>query len=108
MTILAAWNERTWNGTGVDVEPFSISIALSVFMAYLAIDWLFTEYTLSIVELKKARAANVGALIYLLGAFGVVSYVADPWYVIPMAMGGWLGTYLSVWAKEHKHTREKT
>ncbi|KKL55562.1 hypothetical protein LCGC14_2254180 [marine sediment metagenome] len=82
------------------MEPFSISIALSVFVAYLMIDWLFTEYTLAIVELKKVKAANVGALIYLLGAYGVVNYVGDWRYVIPMCIGGWLGTYISVWMKE--------
>ena len=85
------------------MEHFSMITALCVFLAFFATDWLFTEYTLCIVELKKLKAANVGALIYLLGAFGVVSYVSDPWYVVPMAMGGWLGTYLSVWIKETKN-----
>ena len=89
------------------MEPFSFITALCVFLVYLAIDLLFTEYTLCIVQLRKFKATTVGALITLLGAFGVVSYVADWRYVIPMAMGGWLGTYLSVWAKEHLHTREK-
>ena len=89
------------------MEPFSMVTALCVFLAFFATDWLFTEYTLCIVELRKFKAATIGALITLLGAFGVVSYVANLWYVVPMTIGGWLGTYLSVWRREHKHTREK-
>lgn len=85
------------------MEPFSFMTALFVFMAFFATDWLFTEYTLCIVQLRKFKAATVGALITLLGAFGVVSYVADWLYVIPMTMGGWLGTYLSVWVRERRN-----
>ena len=85
------------------IEPFSIMTALGVFMAYLTIDWLFTEYTLSIVELKPFKAASVGGFIYLLSAYGVINFVANPVYVAAMVAGGWLGTYLSVWLKKEKN-----
>ena len=84
----------------MDVIEFNWTIAIMVFGAYLIIDWLATEYTLAVVELAKLKAANVGALMYVLLAFGVVNYVGDWRYVIPMCMGGWLGTYLSVWRRE--------
>ncbi len=90
------------------MEPFSWLTCAAVFGAYLMIDWLYTEYTLCIVELRKLRAANIGAMLYALSAFGVVNFVADWHYVIPMCIGGWLGTYLSVWRREHCNTREKT
>ena len=85
-----------------EVDAFSWAIAVLVFLAYCSIDGLFTVYTIAIVERKKLRAANVGAGIYLLGAFGVINYVGDWRYVAPMCLGGWVGTYLSVWYEEWK------
>jgi uncharacterized membrane protein YfcA len=83
------------------MEPFSWVTALAVFSAYCVIDWLSTEYTLAVVELKKMKAANVSAVMYILLAYGVVNYVGDWRFAIPMILGGWLGTYLSVWRREH-------
>lgn len=85
---------------------FSWWEAILVFLAYCSTDWLFTIYTLSIVERKKLIAANVSAGIFLIGAFGVIHYVGDWRYVFPMVLGGWVGTYLSVWHQEYKD-REK-
>lgn len=87
---------------------FSWWTACLVFAAYCSTDWLFTMYTISIVERKRLKAANVGTGIYLLGAFGVISYVGDWRYVIPMCLGGWLGTYLSVWRQQIVDDRPKT
>jgi len=84
------------------MEGFSWTHALAIFAAYCSTDWLFTIYTVSIVERRKLLAANVGVGIYLLGAFGVLSYVGDWRYIIPMCIGGWVGTYLSVWHEQWK------
>lgn len=81
------------------MSEFYWPTALFVFMAYLTIDWLFTEYTLSIVELKPFKAATVGAFIYLLSAYGVINFVANPVYIAAMCAGGWLGTFISVYIK---------
>ncbi len=90
------------------MDDFNWAIALSVFAAYCSIDWLFTLYTISIVERKKLRAANFGVGIYILGAFGVINYVGDWRYVIPMCAGGWVGTYVSVWREAVKDKRNAT
>jgi hypothetical protein len=82
------------------MPEFSWLIAASVLGAYLLIDWLYTEYTIAIVELRKLKAANIGAFMYMLLAYGVVNYVGDWRYVIPMMIGSWLGIYLSIWRKE--------
>lgn len=84
------------------MEAFSLAHALAIFAAYCSADWLFTLYTIAIVERRKLRAANVGVGIYLLGAFGTLSYVSDWRYIIPMCIGGWVGTYLSVWYEQRK------
>ncbi len=87
---------------------FSWSVALLIFTAYCFADWLFTIYTVSIVSRRKLLAANVGVGIYIMGAFGVVNYVADWRYIIPMCVGGWVGTYVSVWHEAVKDKRNAT
>ena len=90
------------------MDDFSWAVALLVFAAYTSIDWLFTIYTIAIVERNKFRAANFGVGIYILGAFGVINYVGDWRYVIPMCLGGWVGTYVSVWHETVKDKRNAT
>lgn len=84
------------------MEPFDYKIALSIFAAYLSIDWLYTLYTLYIVAHRKFAAANVGLVLYILSAYGVINFVGDWRYVAPMCVGGWFGTYLSLWYEEKK------
>lgn len=87
------------------MDDFSWAVGAAVFTAYCFLDWLWTIYTISIVERKGFRAANVGAGIYFLSAFGVINYVGDWRYVLPMCVGGWVGTYVSVWHQRLKDKR---
>ena len=89
------------------MEEFSWGIALLIFLAYCSIDWLWTIYTISIIARRGIRAANVGIGIYLLSAFGVLNYVEDWRYLIPLAIGSWFGTYLSVKHEIYKDKKAK-
>ena len=84
------------------MPEFDYIIAITIFIAYLSLDWLYTIYTIALVDRRKLLAANIGIGIYLLGAFGVINYVGDWIYIIPMCAGGWIGTYLSVWHQQIK------
>jgi uncharacterized membrane protein YfcA len=86
---------------------FDWARASVIFLAYCSIDWLFTLYTLSIVNKEPMKAANVGIGLYILSAFGVISYVEDWRYVIPMCVGGWLGTYFSVRREKQKADKQR-
>jgi hypothetical protein len=74
--------------------------SLVIFAVYTALDMLYALYTMDIVSRKPMRAANVGALLYLLIAYGTTTYVKNPWYIVPAVLGSWLGTYVVVkWKK---------
>ena len=88
------------------MAEFNWITGLTIFIGYSLLDWLYTVYTLSIVARRKLLAANVGVALYVLGAYGVVNYVSDWRYVIPMCAGGWVGTYLSVWHQQIKDIKE--
>jgi len=78
-------------------QSFDLKIAGIVFVAYLAVDAMYAYYTLAVTRKKPVAAASVGALMHFLIAFGVLNYVQNYLYVIPLALGSWVGTYLVVW-----------
>ena len=82
-----------------DFSTFDWTIATATFVAYLAVDALYAIYTIEVVRLRPARAATTGALIYVLSAFGIVNLVHNALYIIPLALGGWLGTFIVVWVQ---------
>ena len=79
-----------------EYELFNWTIALSICFAYIITDALYAYYTLAVAEHKPLSAANTGALLHFLIALGVLSYVENYLYIIPIAIGSWMGTYLLV------------
>jgi hypothetical protein len=77
-------------------QSFDFKIALVVFFAYLLIDAMYAYYTLAVTQKKPLTAASVGAVMHFLIAFGVLNYVQNYLYVIPLALGSWVGTYIVV------------
>lgn len=77
-------------------RSFDLTIAVTVFAAYLLIDAMYAYYTLSVTEKKPVIAASVGSIMHFLIAFGVLNYIQNYLYVIPLALGSWVGTYLVV------------
>ena len=73
-----------------------LGLAAVVFVAYLLIDALYAKYTYSVVEKRPIQAANIGFIMHFLLAFGVINYVENFLYVVPLALGSWVGTYLVV------------
>ncbi|TSC79275.1 MAG: Uncharacterized protein G01um101429_510 [Parcubacteria group bacterium Gr01-1014_29] len=81
---------------------FDWTIAFSVFLAYAIIDAFYAKYTLSVARLNPFSAATIGAVMHFLLAFGVLNYVQNYLYVVPLAIGSWLGTY---WVVQREKSR---
>ena len=75
------------------IPDFDIALAFLLFMAYIIVDGLYAYYTYAIIKRTPFRAATSGMVIHFILAFGVISYVENFWYVIPLACGSWVGTY---------------
>ena len=85
------------------VRDFQWEIALGVFVAYVCIDALAAWYTLMVTKLNPSKAALADFFIYILISFGVINYTRNFLYVLPMAVGGSLGTFLVVrWHRRRK------
>lgn len=74
---------------------------LTVAGGLLALVW--AGYTLMVAR-KRPLAASFWSLgIYGIGCFSVIQYTAHHWQAIPLAVGDFLGTYLTLkYAPEEK------
>ncbi len=78
------------------MNDLNVLLAAAVFFAYVLVDGLYAYYTITVVKREAVKAATTGAAMHFLLALGVLSYVKNYFYVIPLAMGSWLGTFLVV------------
>ncbi len=86
-------------------EEFSIVTALIVFIGYIVVDGMYAYYTIQITKRKAVHAATISGVMHFLLAFGVLNYVQNFLYVIPLALGSWVGTYLIV--RHHKNQEQR-
>lgn len=77
--------------------------ALLVFLAYIALDYVFARYIKATAEKRPMPAGIWSAAILAFTGFVTVSYVSNPWMLIPAALGAFVGTYLSVAQDEKEH-----
>jgi hypothetical protein len=78
------------------MNDFSLYTAILIFFTYVVIDMLYAYYIILVDCRKPLKAAFVSSIIYSLLAFGVVSYSKNILYLIPLASGAFLGTFLTV------------
>lgn len=78
------------------ISQFNWIMAVAVFIAYAVNDALYVYYTLHVVNLNPKKSAVSSVMIHALIAFGVLSYVNNPLYIIPLLIGAFCGTYFSL------------
>ena len=81
---------------------FDLRIAAAVFVAYVVVDGMYAYYTLEVTKRRPYRAATVGALMHFLIAFGVLNYVKNFLYLVPLVFGSWIGTFLVVYLERRR------
>lgn len=75
-----------------------------VFLAYFCMDALFIFYLKYVKENRPCLSGIAAALMYVLMAYGVVSFTKDLIFIVPIACGSFLGTSLVVWWQHRKET----
>jgi hypothetical protein len=78
------------------LDTFEWSMAAVIFLTYTVIDALYAWYTLAVGARRPFAAASISFIMHFLLAFGVISYTTNPLYIVPLACGSWVGTYLVV------------
>lgn len=78
------------------MNDFSWWTALTVFVVYVFFDILYALYVLCVSRKQAFAASAISSVLYSLGAYGVMNYLHNPWYLVPLACGAFLGTYIAV------------
>ena len=78
------------------MNDFNWTTAATVFVVYVLFDILYALYVLCVSRQQAVAAAGISAVLYSLGAYGVMTYLHNPLYLVPLALGAFLGTYIAV------------
>lgn len=78
------------------MHEFSWYTAATVFVVYVFFDILYALYVICVSRRQAVTASAISAVLYSLGAYGVMNYLHNPWYLIPLACGAFIGTYIAV------------
>jgi hypothetical protein len=79
----------------------NIWTCLLLFIVYFIFDILSTLYLKAVSELKAAKASNLSTILYLMSVYGTIEYINNFVYIIPIAVGGYLGSYITIkWIKK--------
>lgn len=70
-------------------------IAAGVFLSIALADAAYVAWMIAVNRRRPLMAANFGVLVYLLGAFTVLNYIDNHWYLIPTLGGAWVGSYFT-------------
>jgi uncharacterized protein YebE (UPF0316 family) len=77
-------------------ETFSWTTAFTVFVVYVFFDILYALYVICVSKRQAFAASAISSLLYSLGAYGVMNYLHNVLYLIPLAIGAFIGTYVAV------------
>lgn len=88
--------ERYWNIVVEALYAVNPWIFAGLGVLYFALDALYSHYVISIGRLKPLSTSNYSALLILLTGLATSEYVQNLWYLAPMCIGAWLGSWVSV------------
>ena len=77
-------------------QEFSWLTAATVFVVYVFFDILYALYVICVGRRQAVAASLISAVLYSLGAYGVMNYLHNILYLIPLALGAFIGTYVAV------------
>jgi len=77
-------------------------ICLVLFVLYIALDAIYSNYVFSLNRLHPSNSAHFSAVLIFLTGLATFEYVHNLWYLLPMCTGAWIGSYISVTIEKTK------
>ena len=71
-------------------------IAVALFFGAMLLDAVAGVYTIAVAKRRAVVAAIATGIDYALIAFGILTFLENPAYLLPALAGGVLGTFLIV------------
>lgn len=90
----------------------NIWLWLGLLVGYFVFDTAYAKYTIYTQKLKSLKAANTSVFMLVMGIAGTYVALKNLFNIAPMALGCWLGTFLTIeWElklkKKNKISRKK-
>lgn len=87
---------------------FNWLLAVGLFFASLLLDAIFALYTVAVIKTQALRAASLSLVTYLLYAVGLLKFIDNNYYIVPLALGAFAGSYMVVKYEAVKKARKKS
>lgn len=78
------------------VDAFNWFVAVGLFLLYGIVEWLNSSLPLLITRHQSSRSANTTLALYFIWGIEIIAFVNNYLYIIPIALGAWVGVYLLV------------
>ncbi len=77
-------------------EKINLLTWLILFVVYTCFDTLYVIYIQAITDVKALKASIIGSVMYLLTAYGTIEYIDNFVNLIPILVGGFIGTFFTL------------
>jgi uncharacterized membrane protein (DUF485 family) len=74
-------------------SQFNWFVAVGLFVLYVLVEFLDSSLTLLITRHQSVRSASTTFVLYIILGIEVLAFVSNYLYVIPTALGAWLGVF---------------
>ena len=88
------------------MDNFNWLGAVGLFFASAALESIFALYTLAVTKHKALEASIWSLISYFLLAVGILNFINNKWYTIPLALGAFAGTYIVVTRESRKSPKK--
>lgn len=75
------------------MDPY---ISLAIFAAYSITYALYAKFVRWVVDERPMMAATCSVATALFTLLGIMQCIDNRWYLIPLSLGAWLGTYVAI------------
>lgn len=75
---------------------FNWFVAVGLFLLYTVVEWLDSGLTLMITRHESIKSAGTTLILYIILAIEILALVNNYLYIIPTALGAFLGVYLLI------------
>lgn len=69
-------------------------VTFGLFFGYAMVDGMYAYYTIAVVKRRPIAAASTSFVMHFILAAGVFVYTKQFFYVVPLAAGSFVGTYV--------------
>ena len=77
-------------------DELNVLIVVGLFLAAAVVDALYATYTIKVVAGKAFSAASISLITYFIEVAGILSFLGNIWYLMPLGLGAFVGTFLAV------------